>query len=343
MFRTLLLLTLISGCGKSAGAWKQFPPLPDPQGFAGSYAGVSNCALLIAGGANFPGRKPWEGGSKAWYDTIFILDQPDGRWVTAEKLPRPLGYGVSVTHGGGVVCVGGSDARQHYADAFKLEWKDGRIITIPLPPLPRPLANACGALVGDTLYVAGGQEQPDSKHSLRSIHRIDLASPRPVWQELEPWPGAGRMLAVAASSDGCFFIAGGAEFVTDENGKTRRRYLNDAYRYDPARGWQRIADLPYPVVAAPSPAPNEAAAFYILGGDDGSQVDVAPTQHRGFVRRLLRYDIPSGKWSDAGALPAGRVTTPCVYWAGSWVIPSGEIRPGVRSPEVWAFSPGKPE
>ena len=44
-----------------------------------------------------------------------------------------------------------------------------------------------------------------------------------------------------------------------------------------------------------------------------------------------------------GALPAARVTTPCVYWAGSWVIPSGEVRPGVCSPEVWGFSPPKPE
>jgi hypothetical protein len=34
---------------------------------------------------------------------------------------------------------------------------------------------------------------------------------------------------------------------------------------------------------------------------------------------------------------------PLVRWRGAWVIPGGEMRPGVRSPEVWAFPFGVPE
>jgi N-acetylneuraminic acid mutarotase len=344
MPRTLpLLLALLCGCGASPGRWKQLPPLPDPQGFAGSFAGVSNGTLLLAGGANFPERKPWEGGAKVWYDTIFALERPDGQWIAAGRLPRPLGYGVCVSHNNAVICVGGSDANQHYPDAFRLEWKDHRIVTTTLPSLPRPVANACGALVGDILYVAGGQQQPDSKQTLRTVYRINLAAPQPAWQEVDPWPGSGRMLAIAASLSGSFFIAGGADLVVTESGRLERRYLNDAYRYDPAGGWQRIADLPHPVVAAPSPAPTGPSSFCILGGDDGSQVTVAATEHRGFSRRILRFDARSGRWSVLGALPAPRVTTSCVYWAGSWVIPSGELRPGVRSPQVWALTQPKPE
>jgi hypothetical protein len=30
------------------------------------------------------------------------------------------------------------------------------------------------------------------------------------------------------------------------------------------------------------------------------------------------------------------VTTPAVRWHNRIVIPSGEMRPGIRSPEVWA-------
>ena len=113
--------------------WSKLAPLPDAEGFAGSFAGVSGGALVVAGGANFPDKKPWDGGKKAWTDRVFVLDKPGGIWKEAGKVPRPLGYGVSVTHGTGVVCVAGCDADRHYADAFRLDWKDGKLTTTPLP------------------------------------------------------------------------------------------------------------------------------------------------------------------------------------------------------------------
>jgi hypothetical protein len=35
---------------------------------------VSNGALIVAGGANFPDKAVWEGGRKHWYDNIFVLE-----------------------------------------------------------------------------------------------------------------------------------------------------------------------------------------------------------------------------------------------------------------------------
>jgi N-acetylneuraminic acid mutarotase len=298
--------------------------------------------LFVAGGANFPAKRPWEGGKKVWYDTIFVLDRPNGEWKIAGKLPRPLGYGVSVTHRNGVVCVGGSDANRHYANAFRLEWKAGKVVTTPLPSLPKPAANACGALVGDVLYVAGGQEKPDAKDVLNTTWKIDLAAPEPEWRAIEPCPGGGRMLAVAAAFDGAFYLVGGVDLIEKEE-KVERRYLKDAYRYDPDQGWKRLADFPHPVVAAPSPAPTDAAGFYLLGGDDGSQIDVPPTRHRGFSKIALFFDPKTGKWAESGELPSAWVTVPCIRWGKSWVIPSGEARPGIRSPEVWSLTLGKKE
>lgn len=327
-------LALVVSLWFQPAGWTRLPSLPDQEGFAGSFAGVSRGALLVAGGANFPGRKPWEGGKKVWHDTVFVLEKPDGAWKVAGKLPRPLGYGVSVTHGNGVVCVGGGDDRRHYAGAFRLEWAGGKLVTTALPPLPKPLADACGALVGDALYVAGGRESPDSPDTSNAAYRIDLSAAAPKWAAIGPCPGGGRVLAVAAGFDGRFWIAGGADLLRGGE----RRYRKDAYRYDPAAGWKRVADLPNPVAAAPSPAPADAAGFYVLGGDDGSQVGVAPDEHRGFVRTVLRYDGKAGKWVAAGELPAARVTVPCVAWGPTWVVPGGEVRPGVRSPEVWALA-----
>jgi N-acetylneuraminic acid mutarotase len=339
----LALLAVLSGCATTptpapANHWAQLPPLPDPEGFAGSFAGVSHGTLLVAGGANFPGKKPWQGGTKTWYDTVYALDTPTGSWHIASRLPHPLAYGVSVTHRDSVLCVGGSDATRHYPTAFRLTWESGHLTTTDLPPLPKPLANACGALLGDTLYVAGGQDTPDATTTSRAVYTIDLASPNPRWHEIQPLP-AGRMLATAAAFDGALYVLGGVDLHPGADGKPQRRYLTDACRYDPARGWSRIADRPHPVTAAPSPAPTDATGIYILGHDDGSQLTTPPDHHPGFNNTIIHYNPRANRWTTAGHVPAPRVTTPCVRWHDSWTIPTGEARPGVRSPEIWCWTP----
>lgn len=338
MSMVLILVALLVG-DVAAGEWRRLASLPDKEGFAGAFAGVGGGALVVAGGANFPDAKPWNGGKKVWYDCVFVLERPDGAWTKAGKLPRPLGYGVSVTHRGGVICVGGGDANRNYADAFRLDWTKGRLLTTPLPALPKPRANASGALVGDVLYIAGGQEAPDSRTTSTASWTIDLDAPAPQWREIPPCPGGGRMLAVAASFGGAFWLAGGVDLVADEGGEIGRRYLKDAFRHDPRGGWKRIADLPGPLAAGPSPAPTDATGFFILGGDDGSQVGSDPRTHRGFSTTILHYDATLDRWTEAGATAASRATVPCVIWNKSWIVPSGEARPGVRSPEVWAATP----
>jgi SSS family transporter len=120
-----------------------------------------------------------------------------------------------------------------------------------------------------------------------------------------------------------------------------RRYLNDAYRYDPGSGWRRIADLPGPVAAAPSPAPALGPSHLLLiGGDDGSRAGFQPpSAHPGFSRTILAYHTITDTWTATGDAPVARVTVPAVWWKDRIVVPSGEVRPGVRSPEVWAVTP----
>ncbi len=342
--RTLLTILLASaGLGALADEWQQLPSFPDKEGFAGSFAGVSNGALLVAGGANFPGKKPWEGGEKVWYDTVFVLENPSAKWKIAGRLPRPLGYGVSVTYNGGLVCVGGSDNDRHYANVFRLEWRNGKLVTTALPPLPKPIANSCGALVGGVLYVAGGLDKPDSITTSKQVWKIDLGSMAHRWKKIDACPGSGRMLAVAAGFDDALWLVGGVDLGVGKSGNVDRHYLKDAYRYDPLKGWKRIADLPHSVVAAPSPAPVGNDGFYLLGGDDGSQVRVPPDKHLGFSTTGLRYDATTDSWIERGKVVAPRATVPCVFWNMAWVLPGGEVRPGVRSSEVWSWKPEKPE
>lgn len=319
--------------------WQQLPSIPDREGFAAPFAGVSGGALIVAGGANITGDKWKEPFTKTWHDTAFVLERPAAAWRGGFRLPRAIGYGVSVTTDEGVICVGGGDAAQHYADVFRLAWRNGELRATRLPALPRPCANACGALLGRTVYVAGGIETPAATTALKTFWALGLDDATPRWRELEPWPGPERMLAVAGAQDGSFFLLSGARLRAGADGKPVRDYLRDAYRHTPGRGWKRIADLPRPAVGAPSPAvPVGARQLLVFTGDDGANVAFKPVErHPGFPRDTLAYDASSDSWRIAGKTPFSRATVPVVKWGDRFVIPNGEARPRVRAPEVWAL------
>ncbi|HEX7008833.1 MAG TPA: hypothetical protein VF184_02560 [Phycisphaeraceae bacterium] len=332
--------------------WSQLPALPDREGFAGMYAGVSGGALIVAGGANFPDKRPWEGGQKHWYDTIYVLSQPDGTWQIAEaKLPRPMAYGAAVSHGDRVICIGGSDAEAHYADVFAMRW-DGQSVTITaLPPLPEPSAHLCAAVVGDILFVAGGASSPAATQALHIFYAMDLSAPAQQlqWQSLEPWPGPDRQQAVAAAYNGSFYLFSGIRLTANTEGKPWpvAPYLSDAYRYTPDTDgmtgtWQRIADLPRPVGAAPSPAMVIAEhGLVIFGGLDGSTLNADPRHYPPFPRDVLAYDAARDAWSLLNPMPpdTSRLTAPAVEWHGGQVIVNGEIAPGRRSPAIFWVKP----
>ena len=351
-----------SAAGESESSsleWAELPPLPDSLGVAGPFVGTSGGALIVAGGANFPDGPPWEGHKKVFHDRIYVLEKPDGTWRVAEqKLPRPLAYGVSVTTPEGILCIGGADADRHYGDVLLIRLLGDRIELGALPPLPAPAAYACGTMLGTTVYVAGGTEAPSSTSALHTFRAMDLSRPTSErkWEALEPWPGPERFLAVAAAQDSAVFVIGGVQLRADEKGAPQRvkPYLRDTYRYTPGKSgrpgtWQRLADVPQAVAAAPSPAVSVGPSHVmVLGGDDGSFAGQDPGAHPGFAGDILAYHTITNSWTTFGKMPqaAGEVgsrttvrpvvTTATAWWRGRLVVASGEVRPGVRTPQVLA-------
>jgi N-acetylneuraminic acid mutarotase len=351
-------------------AWSTLAPLPDDKGVAGAFAGVSgrdpqNGVLVVAGGANFPGQPPWAGGTKAWHAAAYVLPAPDAAWITATPLPRPLGYGVTASYGGRVWCVGGGDATEHVRSTVALEWDADtqklRVEPDALPPLPVAMAFGSGVLVGNRLFIAGGQATPTATEGLGTFWSLDLAAPAGDrrWQEHPSWPGPKRILPVLGTSEGKVLLFSGAELVPDRaaaanSGSTAkpvvsRRFLTDAYAFDPhENSWRAIAPCPVPLVAAPSPAiPLDASHLAFLPGDDGSlflkQKELAGN-HPGFPRQMYVYDTRADSWQAGGTVPTGvrpAVTTPTVAWRGGWIVPSGEVQPGLRSPQIVRLLPEK--
>lgn len=127
IFRVRLITSLIACCAflfvsshlaKAAEpiTWDtHFPAMPDSYGFAGTFAGIvkngGNRLLIVSGGANFPYENPFdetlnvEGKQpKVWHDGVFAIPISNsslkavGDWKKlTSKLPKPLGYGASVS------------------------------------------------------------------------------------------------------------------------------------------------------------------------------------------------------------------------------------------------------
>jgi N-acetylneuraminic acid mutarotase len=325
----------------------RLPDLPNPVGLAGPFAGASNGALIVAGGTNFPGKMPWEGGVKTWHDDAYVLDSTDGPWKSGYKLPRPLAYGVSLSSKYGVLCIGGNDSERVVSDVSLLQWKNGEVSIRRLPDLPAPMAGACGAILGDTAYVAGGYTAVDSiaEESQHNFWSLDLSRPDASWRVLEPWPGPGRFFAVAGATDDSVYIFSGMRRQLDASQKPQIGFLRDGYRYTPTRDggggkWTRIADLPRAHAAAPGPAAYLENRWLAIVGGGVDDTDIAhPMQERTeFRKSVIAYDTLNNRWQTVGAISQARVATPLVPWGRAFVVSSGEVRSGVRSPEEWAYT-----
>jgi len=393
-------------------SWSELPELPAAEGkdyqpgLAGAFSGVSNGALLVAGGANFPDKPFWEGGKKVWHDDIYVLVQ-DGngqyRWLDKQfKLPHELAYGVSVTTEEGILCIGGCDSEQFYSEVFLMSWDSvsHQIEFRQLPSLPEPVAFITGDIVGGKVYIAGGKLQtggPATNTFMRfalaewfsnnsdnekattdkvQTPGIDAQSggvdskshidSEVKWEKLGTWPGPGRISALSAGQNNGrsdqFYLFSGRNVVPGE----KTELLTDGYRYDPGtRQWYQLCDIiiegkPRCIMAAPCIA-SGVNHIIVFGGDDGelfiqledmarqaleifdpqlkSRLEAGRVEylenHPGFSKDILAFHTVTETWVSAGQIQeTAKVSANVVRWGKGFIIPSGEVSPGIRTAEV---------
>ena len=378
----LLLFWIFFALGTCWGGlfqWDDLPPLPDREGFAGAYAGIlregEEQFLVVAGGANFPDRRPWEkdengqGGLKVYYDEIYLLSLSEGgEWRKVDqKLPVPSAYGMSVDLADGrSLWVGGKNEDGVMDHVWEVGIQKGRLSLSERGTVPVPLAEGVAGLCNGGVVVAGGVTQNAKgevqTHPQAWLLKLKDQKDEPtqfLWESLG-WPqGArGRMYPVAGVRGGHFYLFGGRDFTDQSEGGTDRvlglDFLSDCWALDVAtKKWRRLAELPVGKSAAPGMAvPVGASSLVMLGGVSApflkEQIEARPelngqgVEHPGFSGEILSYHAITDRWSSQGEMELGQrhvpVTTPVVFWPQNEgfkvILPTGEIQPGVRSPQV---------
>jgi len=352
----LLSATSLLAAEGSKLTWEALPDLPGKLGVAGPFTGVHNNALIVAGGANFPEGVPWrptaEGynSPKVYYDTIDVItpDSDGYKVVTSEtKLPQVIGYGVSIPTKDGLICIGGEwkenvrdKAAKKYrttdhlsAKVFMLSHDNGGItVDTNFPDLPKANTAASGALVGDKIYIAGGDSGEGATKNFWVLDLAKRGSNDFKWEEKKPWAGPARTHLIAASqSDGaadCLYIFSGR--MKDESGQWHM--LADAHKFNPKTDkWTDIqpkgVTQPRCVMAGTATAIG-ANSILIFGGDAnkqrfitlqglegqiaaasqagntqaadtlGAELQKIQDEHNGFSRDILIFNTITGKWRE---------------------------------------------
>ena len=322
---------------------------------------------------------------KLYHDDAWVLvkkgdTHEDGyEWVGGFKLQQRVGYGACVATPHGLVCIGGNDADRAYDAVFLLQWDATaqQLSQVHLPKLPKPLTSCAAALIGNFVYVVGGQTGAGLETATKFFARLDIsylgsgdgeARERPDWQVLAPWPGPARSFAqVAVQHNGfndCLYLIGGRNQKQGVTGDAGIVPLRDVYEYDPTRDttaydaksgtspstnsraspWRRRADAPKPLMAGTAASVGQSHIF-ILGHADGDLLKKVVEDesfakvHPGFPKRSWSYHTITDTWIDAGPIPSNQVTTPATVWDGVMIVASGEVRPRVRSRKIWRVTP----
>lgn len=346
--RVLLIISFILSTfnmqAQQLPEFSSFSSIPDKEGMAGMFAGVSHNQLFCMGGANFPDKKPWEGGKKIWYDKIFMLAENNSWKELEQRMPNPLAYGISVEYNNEIIIVGGNDENSFHSDVYGMEWTENAFNIKKYPSLPVQLANMAGCLVGDLIIVAGGTDGFTSL-PLHTIYALDLKNSSAGWFTLPVWPGPERTQPVAGSYKGNFYLFSGEMVGVDAAGNKWRKILMDGYKFIPEKidgkwtgTWQTLPGLPRGVSASANPVPvlNNGQFVFWGGVDAETALQTNPTTHHGIEKKVFTLDADKEIWFYAGVVEEhmARVTLPAVEWKDHWLYISGEIKPGVRTNKI---------
>ena len=166
-------------------------------------------------------------------------------WEDLASGPRLQGVAM-VTCGDRLVRIGGFSAHNAAGEKQNL-WSVSEVSSYnptsnqwtSLPPLPAPRSSHDAAVIGNTIYVAGGWQLrgADAKASWHdTAWSLDLSAAIPAWQPLATPPFQRRAVAVARLA-GKLYVIGGME---SDNSMT-----TEVAVYDPAsRTWTTAPDLP---------------------------------------------------------------------------------------------------
>lgn len=331
-------------------------------GVAGPVTGVIGDVFIVAGGANFPEGMPWDGGVKRYQATGVVYKYSPGKAIDkvfAFSLPGPLAYAACISTPKGIVYAGGENqgGAVRSVGLITVDIHKKTVSIDSLPDLPYTATNASIAVQGTVLYFVGG-ENKDSVHGM--VLALDLDHLDKGWYSVAKMPQPRTNASVACQKINAVYhliMVGGRQRQANE----ASQIFETAYRLDlKSLNWTACAPFPT-TIAAGSYLNLPDTGLLLIGGDVGklyqqtelliqavaSESDSSKKRilqnhrknlqqsHPGFTNQVWLYQPSKDEWRKLGEVPFPTPVTCTAIQQGPYIlIPSGELKPGIRSTKL---------
>lgn len=331
-------------------------------GVAGPVTGVIGDVFIVAGGANFPDGMPWDGGVKRYQATGAVYRYSPGKAIDKVfpfSLPGPLAYAACISTPKGIVYAGGENqgGAVRTVGLLTVDVHTKTVLIDSLPDLPYTATNASLAIQGTVIYFVGG-ENKDAVHGM--VLGLDLNHLDRGWHSVTKMPQPRTNASVGCQNIhgvSNLIMVGGRQRQTNEPSQI----FETAYRLDLEKlNWTSCAPFPT-TIAAGSYLNLPDTGLLLIGGDvgklyqqtelliqavasesDSSRKRVLQSHrknlqqsHPGFTNQVWLYQPFQDQWLKLGEVPFPTPVTATAIQQGPYIlIPSGELKPGIRSTKL---------
>ena len=216
------------------------------EGVSGAFAGQLGEWLVWGGGCNFPSDNP---SSKRFYQSLYAIrtsDTGDQEVKALGTLEVPSGYGASLIsdEGTSLYLIGGTDGTSARKEIYRISLTGGEP-SLELLPIELPFGwyEGGAALVGDTLYLAGGWRSGEKGvEPLLQLTKVSLTTGES--SEVLPLTEGARIQPVLFDSQGNLYLFGG---FRPANGEEPPHMQAKGYRLSLEKQpleWEAVANEP---------------------------------------------------------------------------------------------------
>ena len=311
------------------------------KGVSAPFCGILNDEFILAGGANFPRKPAADGGQKALHDHIFILK--NGQWQHSCRLPSPLAYGGSFVIDNNLYIIGGNNGERPVNNTMVISKTYDWIEMNTCTRLPKAIEQAGYAQVGHTIYVAGGISEDGAS---RSVYAGEVNGIKISWFELPQLPEP-LVQPIAMATESRLYVWGGF------NPETKEIFTTGWYLDEGSPDWKAIGtpEENAPFVGATSIALPDGR-FAVIGGvdkdifswglsatgkDKHKYMTMEPQAYK-FNKDVRVFNPETQGWTvEGGAEKLALAGAGLASDGNSLYVIGGEIKPGVRTPQIWKF------
>ncbi|MDL2281844.1 cyclically-permuted mutarotase family protein [Parabacteroides sp. OttesenSCG-928-G06] len=301
------------------------------------------------------------------------LQDKSAKWEMIGRLPRQAAYGAAVATPEGIVCMGGNNNEQALKDVFLLVLNDKNETELTaLPSLPAALDNFAAAAIGSVVYVAGGNAGGKPSNGLYSLD-LKKKGKGWKKEKAFPGVARVQPVLVAQNNgkETLLYLAGGFSPV---DGDKAAEVPTNMLVYSPsAKRWSEETALPpfadgsLRTLTGGCGVAGKEHLIYFMGGvnrdrflaavDRPRRMEVAraagdkatvetlhaeaaaymhhPVEWYAFNKELLAYDTLTKSWEVLGTYEQlARAGAGAVLYNHQLIIVNGELKPGIRTPQV---------